>query len=203
MGNVLLSAWGHCDLAGKFDLVILGLLSLYSWYIMIGKFFLFKGINKKHNLFETYIRRRKSPLNIRSPLHATLNYGIRLIKSIDIPDEKILLRLENFAEREIEKLEKNLSFLATIVSIAPFLGLLGTVWGLLLSFNNMAIAGTSSIKIVASGVAEALITTIVGLIVAIPAAIGHNYFMEKLKHITGRIEFLLPYIISFLKKNES
>ena len=169
---------------------------------MIGKFFLFREIKRKHNLFETYIRKRKTPSNFHSPLNATLNYGIRLMKSANIEDEKLLLRLEKFAGREIEKLEKNLSFLATIASVAPFLGLLGTVWGLLLAFNNMAISGSSSIGVVASGVAEALITTIVGLMVAIPAASGYNYFIERLKHLTGKVEFLLPYVISFLKNSE-
>jgi len=201
MGNIWLSAWRHCDLAGKFDLVILGFLSLYSWYIMIGKFFLFREIKRKHNLFETYIRRGKDPSNFSSPLQVILNYGMRLTKATSLPDEKLLLRLEGFAGMEIEKLEKNLSLLATVTSVAPFLGLLGTIWGLLLAFHNMGISGSSSIGVVASGVAEALITTIVGLMVAIPAAIGYNYLTEKLKHLTGKVEFLLPYIISFLKKD--
>lgn len=102
--------------------------------------------------------------------------------------------------KEQANLEKNLTTLATITAIAPFLGLLGTVWGLLISFTNMSITGSSSIKVVASGVAEALITTVLGLLVAIPAAVGYNYFRERIQNLMDEIEYILPYIEEYLEK---
>jgi biopolymer transport protein ExbB/TolQ len=104
-------------------------------------------------------------------------------------------------------LEKNLTSLATITVVAPFLGLLGTIWGLLISFINMSITGSSSIKVVASGVAEALITTVLGLLVAIPAAVGYNYFKDRIQRLMDEMELLIPFIEEYLmdfslKQNE-
>ena len=82
---------------------------------------------------------------------------------------------------EMEKLERNLSFLATTGSVAPFLGLMGTVWGVMTAFLGIGVAGSASLVVVAPGIAEALIATIAGLAAAIPAVIGYNYFVARVR----------------------
>lgn len=84
---------------------------------------------------------------------------------------------------EIERLEKNLSFLATTGSVAPFLGLMGTVWGIMTAFLNIGSQGSASLVVVAPGIAEALIATIAGLAAAIPAVIGYNFFVSRIRSL--------------------
>jgi biopolymer transport protein TolQ len=84
---------------------------------------------------------------------------------------------------ELERLEKNLSFLATTGAVAPFLGLMGTVWGVMTAFLNIGIQGSASLLVVAPGIAEALIVTIAGLAAAIPAVIGYNYLTARVRSL--------------------
>lgn len=200
MENVLISAWKHCDFIGKSVIIILFFLSFYSWYLIIFKFFLFKEIDRKNKIFGDLLLSGKNPEFITCPLSRIMKYGIKLSRNRNL--EGIESYIEKAYLKEQGQLEKNLSFLATVASISPFLGLLGTVWGLLVAFHNMAITGSSSIKVVASGVAEALVTTIIGLVVAIPAAIGYNYLREKIGGINERMEFFFPYIKEFILKRK-
>jgi biopolymer transport protein TolQ len=87
-----------------------------------------------------------------------------------------------------EKLERNLSFLATTASVTPFIGLFGTVWGIMIAFRNIGQTGSTSLDVVAPGISEALVTTAIGLAVAIPAVVGFNYFQGKIKVLVGEIE---------------
>ena len=168
---------------------------------MIDKFFSFKRIRSRHQEFERRFSEGMRQENVDAPLQNILRYGSELAKE-NLSDEKLSMYLERFAGRELDTLENNLSLLSVAAIVGPFMGLLGTVWGLLVSFTNMAAAGSSSIKVVASGVAEALITTVVGLLVAIPAAVGHNYYADMLKKISAKMEFFLPYIVAFLRENK-
>jgi biopolymer transport protein TolQ len=87
-----------------------------------------------------------------------------------------------------EKLERNLSFLATTASVTPFIGLFGTVWGIMIAFKNIGQTGSTSLDVVAPGISEALITTAIGLAVAIPAVVGYNYLQGRIKVLVGEIE---------------
>ena len=82
---------------------------------------------------------------------------------------------------EMERLERHVSFLATTGSVAPFVGLMGTVWGVMTSFLNIGVQGSASLVVVAPGIAEALIATLAGLAAAIPAVIGYNSLVSKLR----------------------
>jgi biopolymer transport protein ExbB/TolQ len=199
MENIWISAWHHCDLAGKVDLVMLALLSLFSWYVIVERFLFLKEMGKRNKLCGQHLSAKGKPVNIDCPLTSIIKYGLKLVKTGNVEKEHINSHLEKAFIREQRKMEKGLTYLATTAAIAPFMGLLGTVWGLLLSFNSMAAAGSSSVKVVASGVAEALITTVVGLIVAIPAAISYNYFRNRITEVTEEMEFYLPYIFSYFK----
>lgn len=103
--------------------------------------------------------------------------------------------LDRRAVAEVGEMEKNLVFLATTVSIAPFLGLLGTVWGITDSFLSMGIHGTASIEVVGPGIAEALITTIAGLATAIPAVVGYNLLLRHVRRQEAGIELFISRIV--------
>jgi biopolymer transport protein TolQ len=89
---------------------------------------------------------------------------------------------------EASALEKNLSFLATTASATPFIGLFGTVWGIINAFESIGAARSTDLSVVAPGIAEALIATAMGLAAAIPAVIGYNYFTHKIRDLTSEME---------------
>ena len=91
--------------------------------------------------------------------------------------------------REIEKLQKGMSFLGSIGSVAPFIGLLGTVWGIVNAFQSIAISNNTSLAVVAPGIAEALFATALGLLAAIPAVAAYNKFSNDLENISNNLEY--------------
>lgn len=197
MENIFIEAWKHFDMAGKLITICLLLLSLYSWKVIFEKFFFLREVEKRNRLFEQLIRKGKNPQTLSSPLNAILNYGIEIRDKTD--NESLDIHLEKAFLREEGKLEAKLTSLATITTISPFLGLLGTVWGLLLSFQEIVTAGSSSASVVADGISIALMTTVVGLIVAIPAAIGYNYYRERVANILEKMALLFPFMLEYLK----
>ena len=200
MGNILISSWQKSDLAGKIDIIILILLSIYSWYIIFSKYFSLKEIEKKNRIVGNLITSGKKIISLRCPLFNLIRKGEKIIERKGEIDEK---EMEKLFIKETNKLKIGLSALATIASVAPFLGLLGTVWGLLRAFNSISITGSASVRVVSSGVAEALITTVIGLIVAIPAAVGYNYYQEKTERIKEDMLSLSGDILDYLTvKNE-
>ena len=119
-----------------------------------------------------------------------------------IPDEardrvldRVRRRLEEAAGAEAEKLDKNLGVLATTGSVTPFIGLFGTVWGIMNAFQAIGIAGSASLGAVAPGISEALVTTAAGLFAAIPAVVGYNLLLGRARRLGGRIDrFVLEFI---------
>ena len=112
--------------------------------------------------------------------------------------ESIHMALEREAAQQVEALEDGLPFLATTGSVAPFFGLLGTVWGIMDAFLSIGLRGSGNINVVAPGVAEALITTITGLAVAIPAVIGYNYFVSQIKEIGDELGHFSSELINVI-----
>ena len=116
--------------------------------------------------------------------------------------DTIAITLKRVAQEEIVRLEKGVSFLATTGNTAPFFGLLGTVWGVMDSFLSIGIRGQATLAVVAPGIAEALIATIVGLAAAIPAVIGYNYCNSRLKTFAAQAEgFGLELLTAFWKES--
>ena len=101
---------------------------------------------------------------------------------------------------EMARLERNMNWLATVATITPFIGLFGTVWGIIDSFNALGTAGSASLRAVAPGIADALVATALGLTAAIPAAIAYNYFGHVLKELGARME---DFALEFLNLTES
>ncbi|HOP86315.1 MAG TPA: MotA/TolQ/ExbB proton channel family protein [Syntrophorhabdaceae bacterium] len=118
--------------------------------------------------------------------------------------KETLERLENILKitisEEAERLERRLSFLATTANTAPFIGLFGTVWGIMDAFREIGLRGTTSLAVVAPGISEALITTAIGLAAAIPAVLAYNYFLGRLKGILSKMENASIYLLNSIEK---
>ena len=112
--------------------------------------------------------------------------------------ESVHMALEREAAQQVEALEEGLPFLATTGTVAPFFGLLGTVWGVMDAFLQIGLRGSGNINVVAPGVAEALITTVAGLAVAIPAVIGYNYFVSQIKEVDDELSHFSSELINLI-----
>jgi biopolymer transport protein TolQ len=165
-------------------LLLLLFFSVMSWAIIFFKQRYFTRANKES---EQFLRLYRSNKNVRDLYKASKNMNLspltNLFKSVyadevskDPGEVRRLLR--RYGTLESVKLERYLNFLATTGSTSPFIGLFGTVWGIMTSFHGIGTAGTASLAIVAPGIAEALIATAVGLVAAIPAVIAYNYYLS-------------------------
>ena len=183
----LLSLFIRADVVVKSVIIILIVCSVYSWAVIIEKYRLFKKINQTTEEFETKFWNSKSaesfynnlPGNIEDPMALVFKDAMQnLLKrksKIDL-HERMTTMLETGIEKQMSKIGKGYTFLATVGSTAPFIGLFGTVWGIMNSFQSIAISRNTSLAIVAPGIAEALFATALGLLAAIPAVIAYNKF---------------------------
>ena len=183
----LLSLFVRADIIVKTVIILLIACSVYSWAVIIDKFRLFKKINQSTEEFEAKFWNSKSaesfynnlPANIEDPMALIFKDAMQnLLKRKSKSDlhERITTMLETGIEKQMSKISKGYTFLATVGSTAPFIGLFGTVWGIMNSFQSIAISRNTSLAIVAPGIAEALFATALGLLAAIPAVIAYNKF---------------------------
>ena len=183
----LLSLFIRADIIVKTVIILLIACSIYSWAVIIDKFRLFKKINQSTEEFETKFWNSKSaesfynnlPANIEDPMTLVFKDAMQnLLKRKSKTDlhERMTTMLETGIEKQMSKISKGYTFLATVGSTAPFIGLFGTVWGIMNSFQSIAISRNTSLAIVAPGIAEALFATALGLLAAIPAVIAYNKF---------------------------
>ena len=183
----LLSLFIRADIIVKTVIIILIVCSIYSWAVIIEKFRLFKKINESTEEFEKKFWNSKSaesfynslPANIDDPMALVFKDAMQnLLKRKSKTDlhDRMTTMLETGIEKQMSKLSKGYTFLATVGSTAPFIGLFGTVWGIMNSFQSIAISRNTSLAIVAPGIAEALFATALGLLAAIPAVIAYNKF---------------------------
>ena len=177
----------RADIIVKSVIILLIACSIYSWAVIIEKIRLFKKINQSTEEFETKFWNSKSaetfynnlPANIDDPMALVFKDAMQnLLKRKSKTDlhDRITTMLETGIEKQMSKISKGYTFLATVGSTAPFIGLFGTVWGIMNSFQSIAISRNTSLAIVAPGIAEALFATALGLLAAIPAVIAYNKF---------------------------
>jgi biopolymer transport protein TolQ len=183
-------------------IVILIVFSLISWTIVFSKSSVF---NRARRSNRNFLRAFRKAANLQAvavaseqfglaPLVAVFDFGYgeieRQIKQRGALVNKMAVErsLQLGISEEVTKLEMNMSWLATIASISPFIGLFGTVWGIIDAFQGLGSAGSASLRAVAPGISEALITTAVGLAAAIPAAIFYNIFGTRIKELGTRME---------------
>ena len=201
----------RADFVVKFVIILLIACSIFSWALIFDKFKLFKSINKSTEDFEKKFWKAKSAENFSNNLPnnpkdpATIIFKMamnELIKtkrqSTAVQTARVERVLEIATDNEIKKIEKNFTFLATVGSTAPFIGLFGTVWGIMNSFQSIAISRNTSLAIVAPGIADALFATALGLLAAIPAVIAYNKFGNDSKKYSQKLENFSKRFISII-----
>ena len=199
----------RADIIVKTVILILIVSSIYSWAIIFEKIKLFKKINKSTEEFEEKFWKSKSaesfynnlPANVNDPManvfKSSMNVLLKSKRSSNL-NEKMSRMLEINIEQQMEKIEKSYTFLASVGSTAPFIGLFGTVWGIMNSFQSIAISRNTSLAIVAPGIAEALFATALGLLAAIPAVVAFNKFTSDSKKYTQKLENFSKRLLSII-----
>jgi len=201
----------RADFVVKSVIIILIAASIYSWALIFEKQRLFKKIEKSTNNFEEKFWKSKSAENFynnlsnkdQDPLTNIFQSAmVELIKtkskSSSVQTARVSRVLEISVDKEINLIEKHFTFLATVGSTAPFIGLFGTVWGIMNSFQSIAISRNTSLAIVAPGIAEALFATALGLLAAVPAVVAYNKFTSDSRKYSGRIENFSKRFISII-----
>lgn len=194
----IFSMISHASLVAKAVLALLVLMSVASWAVMIFKFF---TLGAARSRAERGIRKFEDAASLRdavsglglepsSPLYGIAHYGVQEFnRSREMGNDSSIIvdnvrrALHQGAASEMSRLQKSLPFLATTANTAPFIGLFGTVWGIMNSFHSIGLSKSASLATVAPGISEALVATAIGLAVAVPATIGYNLFMGRLAQL--------------------
>ena len=220
----LISLFYRADFIVKSVIIILILSSIYSWTIIVGKIVriqrlkqsdlefdeIFWSGNSFEDLYETFNYKQNDP---KSKIFCSAilewrksNKDLNNIKTSDLNSlkERMGRTMQVAFNKESEVIEKNLTFLATAGSTAPFIGLFGTVWGIMNSFQSIAIAQNTNLSVVAPGIAEALFATALGLFVAIPAVVAYNKITSDLsKYFVSLETFMDEFITIFFRQLEN
>lgn len=207
-----LNTWDLVETMGPLPKAVLGILilfSLVSWAVILSKWASFRRARSSNRSFLRAFRKAPTLDTIaaaseqfrRSPLVVVFDFGYsevsRQMKSRGSVTNPLSLErtLQLGMSEELTRLERNMPALATAATVSPFIGLFGTVWGIIDAFQQLGTAGAASLRAVAPGISEALITTAMGLFVAIPAAIFYNIFGSAIKEFGARMEdFQLEFL---------
>ncbi len=197
-------SWSELSFVGQITLILLLILSVVTWGLVIEKFIKFRQSKQLYPKFVSQLAQIRNWNEWYSigQHYSKLPSG-RTIKSLSErgehePDTGALERFARIiGEEELSKSEAGLPVLATIGSTSPFIGLFGTVWGIIDAFVGIGRYGSPNLAVVAPGIAEALVCTAAGLVVAIPAVIGYNYFVARIRDEARRIEQAVEYLLVF------
>ena len=197
----LMSLFFRADLVVKLVILMLFAASIFSWAIIIQKIRLFRNIKKLSDEFDSIFWSGKSIKEIQAKFLESESFPVKNVfdealkeikkseseKSIASLPDRLDTVIESSIELESEKLSSLFNYLATIGSTSPFIGLFGTVWGIMNSFQSIAISKNTSLAVVAPGIAEALFATALGLLAAIPAVIAYNLFTGQVNKEAARM----------------
>ncbi len=211
----------NATLEGKIIIVILILFSIFAWSVMAAKAMQMRRAKKLNHFFEVEFRNQKHVLDLFDrklhvtdcPLFAVYQEGCReldaRLRSGGASTRKSIVSLKSMehVKRTLERtvaqqsirLESGLILLAIAVSGGPFLGLLGTVWGVMSTFSYVAMKGSADLKTMAPGVSGALITTVAGLLVAIPSMFGYNWLVHNLRVVTVELDNYAQELVSHME----
>ena len=198
MGNALF-AFNESALPGKLIVLLLFISSVGVWYVMLSKLRQLRRASSGSERFQDLFRRKSNPFDQgqripESPLNKLYEAGCEAISQQgDQPltahqVELVRAVIDRTMADEALLLEDGMGLLATAVSACPFLGLLGTVWGVMDAFGGMASSGAATLSAVAPGIAGALLTTVVGLLVALPSAIGYNMLTSRIRRLSVQMD---------------
>jgi len=222
MNNALIASFWESGWFARVIIIILFVLSIYTWAIIAMKWRLVKEITTKKAMFleklnqnredilalyKTTGKESDSPFQyLYNTICAELNNMLVISSQAGKPGKISAGQFNNLSELanitisgQIISLERYLIVLATTASASPLLGLLGTVWGVLISFRGMASLGTASLAVIAPGISEALVTTVAGLIVAIPALVGYNWITNKTQILTRELDNFSSRLLSYIQ----
>jgi biopolymer transport protein TolQ len=199
----------HGSALANVVLVILILFSLYSWTIIFSKWSTFGSVQRSDSRFLRAFRKANGLEAVMmaseqyrpSPLVSVFDHGYEEVsrqvkaRGAVANREAVTRSLTIGTNQQLARLEQNLGWLATTASVSPFIGLFGTVLGIIRAFQNLSGPGSSSLAAVGPGISEALIATAAGLFAAIPAAMAYNYFGNALKQIGSQMDdFALEFL---------
>ncbi len=201
----------RADFVVKSVILILIASSIFSWALILDKYRLFKRIDKSTKLFEDKFWKSKSaetfykniPDKTDDPLAQVFKSAMEELiktrsKSSTVQSARVQRVVEVSIDKQSKNIEKNFTYLATVGSTAPFIGLFGTVWGIMNSFQSIAISRNTSLAIVAPGIAEALFATALGLLAAIPAVIAYNKFNSDSQRYLSRVDNFCKRFLSIV-----
>ncbi len=221
--GILALVWNSGPIA-KVVLFILMVFSVVSWALIVEKAFQFRRVRRQTLEFLKVFREARRPSIVhsaarrlrQSPLAQLYFAAYQEISGIPEVLDKVLddfdeglgaerleavsRALRRAAALEIARLEHYLPFLATTASATPFIGLFGTVWGIMAAFHGIGAQGSASLAVVAPGISEALVATAAGLGAAIPAVIGYNYFVNRVKHWAVEMEGFTLDLLNLLSR---
>ena len=214
----LVYVWEQATPEGKVIIVFLVIFSIVAWSVMIGKAVQMRRAKKLNQLFNAEYRTQKNVLEVfdrRVQVDGCPQFVVYQAGSLELDArlknvegtgrkkyvslkgmEHVKRSLENTVAQESLKLESGLILLAIAVSGAPFLGLLGTVWGVMSTFGHIAQQGSATMAAMAPGVSAALITTVAGLLVAIPSMFGYNWLVHNLRVLTVELDNFAQELVS-------
>lgn len=207
-GANVFTYFAQSNFAGKMVILILALFSVVAWTVMLGKYMDLSRLRSQNQRYERLLAKESHLLGlepsrpgkgagpyycvVREGLEAFFRYGGAVV---DTDTHRASLRMghvENALQRAVAeqtiRYETKMVVLGSIVTGAPFLGLLGTVWGVMDAFGGMAGSGSASLQSLAPGVSGALLTTVAGLVVAIPSVFGYNYLLQQTKIAVVELE---------------
>ena len=209
----------NADIVVKIAIFLLVAASIWSWSVIIEKFLILKKLNTRANNFEKvfwsggdldqlYSKLKNKTNHPMSAAFVAAMDELQRFKhstnesahlSISIKD-RVSQAMEIAKNKEMESAEKNLALLGTIGSAAPFIGLFGTVWGIMTSFQSIAASKNVTLAVVAPGIAEALLATAIGLMAAIPAVVFYNIFANKLNSINAKIDDFIGELYNLISR---
>ena len=217
----LLDLWGHMGWFAKGIVIVMALMSIYSLTIMVQKWWNLRKAQKETIKFAPEFSQFLEEDNLTEAIRLAESYkkshvalvlggALQEVKPL-IQDGSVTVADINSAERaigrnmllEITNLKRGLAVLATTGATAPFVGLLGTTMGIVNAFTAMAASGSGGLAAIGAGIAEALITTAFGLLVAIPAVWAYNYFTVKIDNLTAEMTYVSKEMIDYLIKGVS
>ncbi len=216
----IISLFFDADLVVKVVIILLIFASVWSWTIIFSKFSNLKSLVNEANDFEDRFYSsdtlqklaKKLGSHPTNPLESIFFSGMSYIDKIKLTTsnknsefkKNLCDRIEKemliVGERELNNIEKNMNFLASVGSTAPFIGLFGTVWGIMNSFTAIGISQNTSLAVVAPGIAEALFATALGLIAAIPAVLAYNKLNELIGKFSNRLEIFTTEMMIIISK---
>ncbi|HXX58375.1 MAG TPA: protein TolQ [Thermodesulfovibrionales bacterium] len=190
----------------KAVLLILLFFSVFSWAIIFFKHrYFFKAAAESESFLRVFRTGRDTKGLFHAAKNLTLSPLANVFRSVyteegRVDRDEIKRLLRRYEALEVAKLEQYLNFLATTGSTTPFIGLFGTVWGIMNAFRGIGAAGTASLAVVAPGIAEALITTAAGLAAAIPAVVAYNYYLSRARKMIIEMEDFSEELLDFFSK---